>query len=263
MSKLQQQPATTSERFLYLDLHACLLCSHMHSTICSKNFTCMFSSDELLRRSQRGGGNGGGVTAPKFCGFRLDFSQMFWDGGAFHVSCAVQHQSENPSCPILRTLESLSKPVPNARCNRRASSSPQPPRAKQSSVQAMVEDCSGFWMGLPFDFWKPKIWYVSPPPLFGPYVYPPPPNRASSTRERSFQPSPPTKLPATPYVFTPPRKCIFLHFQRCMLCPFLAFPPHVTGLSFLSLFFCFCHGKPPKLPRIFFPYRTHKDLGKN
>ena len=74
------------------------------------------------------GENGGGVTAPKFCGFGLEFSQMFWDGGAFHVSWAVHCQSENPSCPmpILRTLESLvSKPVPNARCNRRAGSQGQ------------------------------------------------------------------------------------------------------------------------------------------
>ena len=78
----------------------------------------------------KGGGNGGGVTAPQFCGFGLEFSQMFWDGGAFHVSWAVQHQSENPSCPTLRTLESQSKPVPNARRNKRASSSPQPPRGR-------------------------------------------------------------------------------------------------------------------------------------
>ena len=44
----------------------------------------------------KGGENGGGVTAPKFCGFGLEFSQMFWDGGVFHVSWAVQHQSETP-----------------------------------------------------------------------------------------------------------------------------------------------------------------------
>ena len=127
------------------------------------------ASTPIVRRSQRGGGNGGGVTAPKFCGFGLEFSQMFWAGPrGFPFSWALQPQSENPSCPILRTSESLSKPVPNASATRDLARHHSHPGPKQSSVQAMVEDCCGFWMGPLFDFRRPKFWYVLPPPLFGP-----------------------------------------------------------------------------------------------
>ena len=55
------------------------------------------SKKGFIRRSQRGG-KWGRVAAPKFCGFGLEFSQMFWAGGAFYVAWALQHQSENPSC---------------------------------------------------------------------------------------------------------------------------------------------------------------------
>ena len=120
----------------------------------------------------------------------MEFSQMFWAGRAFHVSWVGQRQSENRSCPILRALESLSKPVTNARRNRRASSSPQLLGAKQSSVQAVVDDCCGFWMGPLFDFRRPKFWYV-----FN-HTCPPPPPKCPPPHA-FFTPPPP-----------PPRKCI-------------------------------------------------------
>ena len=63
------------------------------------------------------------------------------------------------------------------------------PGAKQSSVQAMVEDCSGFWM-------RPLL--RSPPPLFGPYVYPPLPIVPAVPGNAVFNhtfPPPPPKCP--------------------------------------------------------------------
>ena len=139
---------------------------------------------------------------------------MFWDVGAFHVSWAVQHQSENPSCPILRTLESLSKTVPNARCNRRASSSPQPPRGKTEFRAS--NGWRLFWVldGTAFWFLETKNLVRFPPPLFGPYVYPPPSQFCQQYQGTQFStirfPPPPTEMPATPYVFTPQENAFWI-----------------------------------------------------
>ena len=42
---------------------------------------CCISGSEDTQTEPKGWENGGGVTAPKFCGFGLEFSQVFWDGG--------------------------------------------------------------------------------------------------------------------------------------------------------------------------------------
>ena len=50
----------------------------------------------------KGGGNGGGVTAPKFCVFGLEFSQMFWAGG---VSMFLGLYSTNRKTPRCQSSE--------------------------------------------------------------------------------------------------------------------------------------------------------------
>ena len=148
-----------------------------------------------------GGENGGGVTAPKFCGFGLEFSQMFWDGGAFHASWAVHYQSENPSCPILRTSESLSKPVPNARCK------PESWLLTTATQGLQIALGSGWDRFLisgdqKFGTFPPPLWTIR---------LPPPSQLCQQYQGTQFSTicfPPPHRNARHPIRFHPPRKCI-------------------------------------------------------
>ena len=91
------------------------------------------------------------------------------------------------------------------------------PGAKQSSVQAMVEDCSGFWMGPLFDFWRPKIWYVSPPSLD--HTFTPPPSQLcqqyQGTQFSTIRSPPPHRNARHPIRVHPPQKMHFGQLQKC------------------------------------------------